>query len=90
MQAANLIRKITLLYPVTAKFDGAEGTVIMKAVISKEGNIVSIEQVNKISDARLAEAAIEAVKQWQYKPTLLEGQPIEVITEIEVSFTRSR
>lgn len=62
MQAANLIRKITLLYPVTAKFDGADGTVIMKAVISKEGNIVSIEQVNKISDARLAEAAIEAVK----------------------------
>ena len=90
VQAANLIRKVTPIYPVGAKLDGIEGTVIMKAVIGKEGTILSLEQVNKMVDPRLAEVAIEAVKQWQYKPTLLNGQPIEVITEIEVNFTLAR
>ena len=90
VQAANLIRKVTPIYPVGAKLDGVEGTVIMKAVISKEGTILSLEQVNKMVDPRLAEVAIDAVKQWQYKPTLLNGQPIEVITEIEVNFTLAR
>lgn len=90
VQAANLIRKVTPLYPSTAKFDRVEGTVIMKAVIGKDGSILSLEQVNKLVDSRLAEAALDAVKQWQYKPTLLNGEPIEVVTEIEVNFTLSR
>ena len=90
VQAANLVRKVTPLYPATAKLDHVEGTVIMTAVISKEGNVLSLEQVNKLVDPRLAEAAMEAVKQWQYKPTLLNGQPIEVITQIDVNFTLTR
>ena len=90
VQAANLIRKVTPLYPSTAKFDRVEGTVIMKAVIAKDGTILSLEQINKLVDARLAEAALDAVKQWQYKPTLLNGEPIEVVTEIEVNFTLTR
>lgn len=90
VQAANLIRKVTPIYPATAKLDGVEGTVIMKAVIGKEGNILSLEQVNKMVDQRLVEVALDAVKQWQYKPTLLNGQPVEVITEIEVNFTLAR
>ncbi len=90
VQAANLIRKVTPLYPSTAKFDRVEGTVIMKAVIGKDGTILSLEQINKLVDSRLADPALDAVKQWQYKPTLLNGEPIEVITEIEVNFTLAR
>ena len=90
VQAANLTRKVTPLYPPTAKLDRVEGTVIMAAVIGKDGTIISLEQVNKLVDSRLAEAAMEAVKQWQYKPTLLNGEPIEVITQIDVNFTLSR
>ena len=66
------------------------GTVRLHAIIGKDGTIVSLEQVNKLVDSRLAEAAMEAVKQWIYKPTLLNGEPIEVITQIDVNFTLSR
>ena len=90
VQAANLIRKVTPAYPPTAKMDRVEGTVIMTAVIGKDGSILSLEQVNKLVDSRLAESAMEAVKQWMYKPTLLNGEPIEVITQIDVNFTLSR
>ena len=81
---------MTPVYPPTAKLDRVEGTVIMAAVIGKDGTIVILEQVNKLVDSRLAEAAMEAVKQWIYKPTLLNGEPIEVITQIDVNFTLSR
>jgi TonB family protein len=90
VQAANLIHKVTPIYPPGAKFDGVEGTVIMKAVIGKDGSVLSLEQTNKLVDPRLSEVAIEAVKQWMYKPTLLNGEPIEVVTEIEVNFTLAR
>ncbi|HEY3740262.1 MAG TPA: M56 family metallopeptidase [Bryobacteraceae bacterium] len=90
VQAANLTHKVTPLYPTDAKLDGIEGTVIMKAVIGKDGTILSLEQINKQVDPRLAQVAIEAVKQWQYRPTLLNGEPVEVVTEIEVNFTLSR
>jgi TonB family protein len=90
VQAANLIKKITPIYPAGAKFDRVEGTVIMKAVIGKDGSILSLEQINKQVDTRLAEAALDSVKQWLYKPTLLNGNPVEVVTEIEVNFTLSR
>lgn len=90
VQAANLTHKVTPLYPSDAKAEGIEGTVIMKAVIGKDGSILSLEQINKQVDPRLAQVAIEAVKQWQYRPTLLNGEPVEVITEIEVNFTLTR
>ena len=90
VQAANLIRKVTPIYPQTAKLDRVEGTVIMAAVISKEGDIISLEQVNKQVDSRLAESAMAAVREWKYKPTLLNGQPIEVVTQIDVNFTLSQ
>lgn len=89
VQAANLIRKVTPAYPQSAKADRVEGTVIMNAVISKEGDILSLEQVNKQVDSRLADAAMAAVRDWKYKPTLLNGQPIEVVTQIDVNFTLS-
>jgi TonB family protein len=87
VQAANLIHKTTPMYPVDAKADGVEGTVLMTAVIGKDGSILSLTQVNKLVDPRLARTAIEAVKEWMYKPTLLNGEPVEVLTQIEVNFT---
>lgn len=90
VQAANLEYKVTPLYPSGAKADRVEGTVIFQAVIGKDGSILSLEQVNKLVDERLAQAASDAVKQWRYKPTLLNGNPIEVITQIDVNFTLTR
>jgi protein TonB len=64
-----------------------QGTVRLRAVVSPQG---SVEQLQLISGhPLLAQAAIQAVRQWQYKPTLLNGQPVEVMTEIEVSFNLS-
>ena len=60
---------------------------VLRAVIGKDGAIVNLERVNKLVDARLADAAMEAVKQWRYTPTLLNGQPVEVMTDVEVNFT---
>lgn len=73
------------MYPQGAIDQGVEGTVLMNAVISMEGNILSLRVLNE-PDAALAEAALGAVKQWHYRPTLLNGQPIEVVTNVTVRF----
>ena len=87
VQAAKLVSKARPLYPPTAKADRVEGTVLLRAVIGLDGAVVSLEQVNRTVDARLAESAKEAVKQWRYSPTLLNGNPVEIVTEIEVNYT---
>jgi protein TonB len=62
-----------------------QGVVLLQATISKQG---AIQDLRVISGHQLLnEAAIEAVKQWRYKPQLLNGEPIEVITTITVNFT---
>ncbi|MEE8256839.1 MAG: energy transducer TonB, partial [Acidobacteriota bacterium] len=55
------------------------------AVISGEGKVVSLRVVNE-PDPQLAKAALDAVKLWRYRPTLLNGEPVEVISTIEVTF----
>jgi protein TonB len=60
-------------------------TVKIKAIISKTGDLLNPKVVNTVEPA-LAQAALDAVKQWQYSPTLLNGQPIEVLTTIDVVF----
>jgi len=57
------------------------------AIIDKEGNIASLQLES--GHPLLVESAMEAVKQWQYKPTLLNGSPVEVITQIDVNYTLS-
>ena len=59
------------------------------AVVGRDGSVVSLEQINKLVDKRLVDAALEAVKQWRYSPTLLNGQPVEILTVVEVNFTLS-
>jgi TonB family protein len=85
VQQANLIRKITPVYPIEAKQARVQGAVQFTAVIAKDGNIQTLTLVS--GHPLLVEAAREAVQQWQYKPTLLNGQPAEVVTQIDVNFT---
>jgi protein TonB len=73
------------VYPPLAKQARIQGVVRLNAVISKEG---LIEQLTAVSGhPLLIPSALEAVKKWRYKPTLLNGEPVEVITQIDVNFT---
>ena len=72
-------------YPPEAKEKGVEGTVLLNAVIGMDGVVLDIRVINE-PDPELAKAAVDAVKQWRYMPTLLNGQPVEVVTTITVSF----
>ena len=73
------------VYPQLARQARISGVVKLNAVISKEG---TIEQLNAVSGhPLLIPAALEAVQKWRYKPTLLNGEPVEVITQIDVNFT---
>ena len=82
-----LIKKIQPAYPPLARQARIQGSVLLQAQISKEG---TIEHLTLISGhPMLAPAAIEAVKQWRYKPYILNGEPVEVDTQITVNFTLS-
>ena len=88
VQQANLIRKVTPLYPPLAKQARIQGVVRFTAIIGKDGTIQNLQLVS--GHPLLVEAAKQAVSQWQYKPTLLNGDPVEVVTTIEVNFTLSQ
>ncbi|HLY41370.1 MAG TPA: energy transducer TonB [Terracidiphilus sp.] len=80
-----LVRKVVPTYPPIARATRTQGKVILQATISKQG---TIENLRVISGApMLQQAAIDAVKQWQYKPYLLNGEPVEVETTVNVVFT---
>jgi periplasmic protein TonB len=80
-----LVRRVQPNYPPLARQARIQGTVILRAVISKDGSIENLQLVS--GHPMLAPAAIEAVKQWKYKPYLLNGEPVEVDTEVQVNFT---
>jgi protein TonB len=85
VQAANLIKKVAPVYPPLAKQARIQGHVLLSAVISNEGTIQDLK-VNS-GHPLLVQSAMDAVRQWQYKPTMLNGEPVEVSTEIDVNFT---
>ncbi len=87
LQAANLIKKVVPVYPLLAKSAGVQGAVRFTALIGKDGKIQNLKVIS--GPAPLLDAASDAVKRWVYRPTLLNGQPVEVITEIIVNFTIS-
>jgi TonB family protein len=76
--AANLLKK------VDPKYSGAAGTVILEADINKEGKVVGLNVMS--GDPGLATAAMEAVRQWEYKPLMLNNQPVDIVTTITVNF----
>ena len=80
-----LIRKVSPNYPPLARQARIQGTVVLQAQISKDGSIQNLQLIS--GHPILAPAAIEAVKQWKYKPYLLNGEPVEVETQVQVNFT---
>jgi periplasmic protein TonB len=87
VQSGLLIRRVQPNYPPLARQARIQGTVVLQAQISKDGNIENLTLIS--GHPMLAPAAIEAVKQWKYKPYLLNGEPVEVETSVQVNFTLS-
>jgi TonB family protein len=85
MQATKLLKQPRVAYPEKAKAEGREGTVMLRAVIGKDGTVGELVTTTD-SDPELAAAAIDAVRRWQYQPTMLNGQAVEVITTVQVNF----
>ena len=83
--AANLIKKIQPAYPTLAKSARIQGAVKFTAIIGKDGTIQNLQLVS--GHPMLVQSAKDAVLQWVYRPTLLNGEPVDVITEITVNFT---
>jgi protein TonB len=88
MAEANLVYDVAPKYPPEAGRARIEGTVVLLAVIGKDGSVEEVRIKSGLSV--LAQAAIEAVKQWRYRPYLLNGEPVEVDSQIIVNFTLSR
>jgi len=83
-----ILKKTQPTYPSIALQMRIEGPVDLLATISKTGNITAVKILH--GDPQLARAALEAVKQWKYKPYLLDGQPVEIQTQITVNFKLPR
>jgi protein TonB len=79
-----LVWKVTPTYPTLAKNAGVQGPVVLQAIISREGVIENLQVLS--GHPLLRGAAIDAVKQWRYRPYLLDHQPVEVETQITVNF----
>jgi len=85
---AKLVRQVTPVYPPLARQARVTGTVQLQAVIGRDGRIQDLQVVG--GHPLLIAAAVEAVRQWVYQPTTLNGTPVEVLTTIDVIFTLSR
>lgn len=85
VQAANLVTQVKPTYPPEAKQAGIQGKVELSALIGKDGTVVDLKVLS--GDPLLAAAAVDAVKNWVYRSTLLNGEPVEVQTTIDVNFT---
>ena len=89
VQQTKLVHQVQPIYPERAQAQGIQGIVLLEAVIWKNGSIGAMRVLNKLADPELVDAAVEAVKNWRYEPTLLNGQPIEIVTTITVNFRLS-
>ncbi len=85
VEAARLIRMVKPIYPQIALQARIEGTVVLEAVVGTDGSVESLRYVS--GPPLLVQAAIDAVRQWRYQPTLLNGKPVSVETTITVIFT---
>jgi protein TonB len=85
VSAASIITQVRPVYPDMARQARIQGIVVLHAIIDKNGNVSELQAVS--GHPLLSQAAMDAVKQWHYKPTLLNGDPVEVDTTITVTFT---
>jgi TonB family protein len=86
---SRLIKQVTPEYPEAARREGVQGVVILVITVDEEGNVEEIKIARKVHPL-LDEAAIAAVKQWKYSPTLLNGEPIPVTATVTVNFEMDR
>jgi len=84
VQAARLVTRVQPVYPQVAKDERLQGKVSIHVIVGKDGSIRQMDGVR--GRCSLAKSAVEAVRQWRYEPTLLNGYPVEVDTEITVIF----
>ena len=85
MLKGNLIRRVDPVYPPLARSARIQGPVVLVAVISKAGAIENLRAIS--GHPMLVPAAIDAVRQWLYRPYILNSEPIEVETQITVNFS---
>jgi TonB family protein len=86
--AANLIRQVPPVYPQEAKDKRIQGAVVMEAQVNKDGLVDNLKIIS--GHPLLAQAAIDAVRQWTYQPVLLNGQPADFVTTVTVNFAFSQ
>jgi protein TonB len=84
----NLVHKVLPAYPPLARSARIQGTVVLQAVISEQGTIENLRVLS--GHPMLVPAAIEAVRQWRYRPYVLNSDPVEVETQITVNFSLAR
>jgi TonB family protein len=82
--SANLIHQVRPIYPKDAKKQHITGTVMLHVIIAQDGSVKTVDYVN--GPPELTSSAMEAVKQWRYKPTLIKGEPLQVDTTISVVY----
>ena len=80
-----LVRRVSPEYPLQARLGRIQAVVILHVLICKTGDVMTVDLIT--GHPALAPAAIEAVKQWKYKPYLLNGKPVEVDSQVQISFT---
>jgi protein TonB len=85
--AGLVIKRVNPTYPPLARTARVQGSVVLAAVIGKDGTIQNLHVLS--GHPLLTQAALEAVKQWRYKPYILNGEPVEVDTQVTVNFTLS-
>lgn len=85
---ALVLKKVLPQYPEAAKKAHIQGQVVLRAIIGKDGDVENLQAGS--GPPELAPAAIEAVKQWKYRPYLQQEKPVEVETEIDVNFTLAK
>jgi len=90
VQAAMILKRVQPVYPADLKANGVTGTVMIQALIQKDGTVSDLHVTNTGVDPGLVTAATDAVSQWQYRPALLNGEPVMVLTNIAVSFELSQ
>ena len=86
VQKARLIHHVPALYPPDVEGEAIEGTVLFEAVIEADGTLSGLAPVNSIVDERLVTAARDALSQWRYEPTRLNGQPVAARAKLSVAF----
>jgi TonB family protein len=85
VQDKNVIKKVPPKYPPEAKAARIQGKVILDITISKEGHVTEVKPVSGPSE--LIQSAVDAVKQWEFRPTLLNGEPVEVSSDVLINYT---